>query len=110
MGPASAMNHARTIARSVGILMLAAFLLYGVGSSIATTAASGSPLLTVGVAMMLLNSVAVIAIGALVLPILRPRTPVAAGVYLGARIFESVFLGAGAIALLMASAGTNFVV
>jgi hypothetical protein len=35
---------------------------------------------------------------------------VAAGVYLGARIFESVFLGAGAIALLMASAGTNFVV
>lgn len=65
--------------------MLAAFLLYGVGSSIATTAASGSPLLTAGVAMMLLNSIAVITICALVLPILRPR-PAADGVHLGARI------------------------
>ncbi len=102
------MNSTRTIARTVGVLMLAAFLFYGIGSSIATTAADGSAPLTVGVAMMLVNSIAVITIGVLMLPVLRPRTPVAATAYLATRIFEGAFLGAGAVALLMAASETNF--
>lgn len=101
------MKNERTIARAVGALMLAAFLLYGIGSSIATAAAPGA-LLTAGAALMLANSVAVIAIGALMLPILRPHTPAIAIGYLGTRIFEGVFLAAGAVALLLASPGANF--
>ena len=101
------MKNERTIARAVGALMLAAFLLYGIGSSIATTAAPGA-LLTAGAALMLANSVAVIVIGALMLPILRPHTPAIAIGYLGTRIFEGLFLAAGAVALLLASPGTNF--
>jgi hypothetical protein len=101
------MKNERTVARTVGALMLAAFLLYGIGSSIATTAAPGA-LLTAGVTLMLANSVAVIAIGALMLPILRPHTPAIAIGYLGTRIFEGLFLAAGAVALLLASPGTNF--
>jgi len=101
------MKNERTIARAVGALMLAAFLLYGVGSSIATTAAPGA-LLATGAALMLANSVAVIVIGVLMLPILRPHTPAVANGYLGTRIFEGVFLAAGAVALLLASPGTNF--
>jgi len=102
------MKNTRTIARTVGVLMLAVFLLYGIGSSIATTAAEGSAPLTLGVGMMLLNSLAVIAIGVLMVPVLRPRTPVAASGYLATRIFEGVFLGAGAIALLLGAGGVNF--
>jgi hypothetical protein len=102
------MKNTRTTARTVGILMLAVFLLYGIGSSIATTAAPGSTPLTVGVVMMLLNSVAVIVIGALLFPVLKERTPVAAAGYLTTRIFEGVVLGAGAIALLVAAAHVNF--
>ena len=101
------MINARTIARTVGTLMLAAFLLYGIGSSIATTASPGA-LLTVGSVMMLLNSAAVIAIGALMLPVVRPHAPAVAVGYLATRIFEGGFLAVGAVALLMASAGTNF--
>jgi hypothetical protein len=80
-------NPARLTARRVGVLMLSAFLLYGIGSMLATSAAApdsgdsggASLLLTIGAAMMLLNSAAVIAIGVLMLPILRPRTPIVKG-------------------------------
>lgn len=99
--------NTRTIARTIGALMLAVFLLYGIGSSIATTATPGA-LLTTGTVMMLLNSVAVAAIGALMLPILRPHAPAVAVVYLATRIFEGALLAVGAIALFMASAGINF--
>ncbi len=102
------MKNTRPTARIVGALMIAVFLFYGIGSSIATTAAPGGAPLALGVAMMLVNSVAVIAIGVLMLPVLRPRTPVAAGSYLATRIFEGALLGAGAIALLMGSASLNF--
>lgn len=98
---------ARTTARIVGTLFLAAFLLYGVGNSIATTGTS-SVLLTTGVVMMLLNSAGVIAIGALMLPILRAHSPAIAVGYLATRIFEGVFLAIGAAALLVGAAGTNF--
>ena len=58
--------------------------------------------------MMLLNSVAVVAIGALMLPVLRPHAPSTAVGYLATRIFEGSFLAIGAIALLVGAANTNF--
>jgi hypothetical protein len=101
------MKNARTTARTVGTLMLAAFLLYGIGSSIALAGAS-SALVVAGVAMMLLNSVAVIAIGALMLPILRPLAPRVAVVYLATRIFEGTFLAVGAVSLALGLSHLNF--
>lgn len=100
------MNNTRTTARAVGALMLAAFLLYGVGNSIAVAAGTGA-LITTGVVMMLLNSVAVIVIGALMFPVLRPHAPAIAVGYLATRIFEGTFLAVGAIALLLGFADTN---
>ena len=97
----------RTTARSVGILLLAAFVLYGVGNSLATTS-SGIPS-TVGLVMMLLNSAAVIAIGVLMLPILRPHAPAIAIGYLATRIFEGTFLAVGTIALIVGATSTNVV-
>ncbi|MBP2216999.1 DUF4386 domain-containing protein [Arthrobacter sp. CAN_C5] len=97
------MTRSRRIARSVGTLMLAAFPLYSIGSSIATTASPG-PLLVSGVAAMLLNSVAVVAIGVLMLPVLRPHAPKVAAGYLATRIFEGTFLAVGAAALLVGAA------
>ena len=47
-------------------------------------------------------------VGALMLPVLRPHTPAVAVGYLATRTFEGAFLAVGAIALLMTSAGTNF--
>lgn len=107
-------NPARLTARRVGVLMLSAFLLYGIGSMLATSAAApasvdggggGGLLLTTGAVMMLLNSAAVIAIGVLMLPILRPRAPIIAVGYLATRIFEGVVLAIGVISLLTLSAG-----
>ncbi|MDQ0894978.1 DUF4386 domain-containing protein [Agromyces ramosus] len=106
-------NPARLTARRVGVLMLSAFLLYGIGSMLATsagatataaTAGDASLPLIAGAVMMLLNSAAVIAIGVLMLPILRPRTPVIAVGYLTTRIFEGVVLAIGVISLLTLSA------
>lgn len=101
------MINARRTARTVGTLFLAGFFLYGIGSSIATTASPGA-LLTTGAVMMLLNSVAVVTIGALMLPVLRPHAPAVAVGYLGTRIFEGTFLAVGAIALLLGFGNTNF--
>lgn len=100
------MPTSRSTARAVGILMLAAFFLYGVGSSIATTAAPG-PLLTLGASLMGLNSLAVIAIGLLLRPILRTGAPRTAVVYLVARVVEGGLLGAGAVALLLGMPDAN---
>ncbi len=100
------MIDARRTARIVGTLMLAAFLLYGFGNALATTAASG-PLLITGTVMMLLNSLAVAAIGVLMLPVLRPHAPTVAVIYLVTRIFEGAFLAVGAIALRVGVADTN---
>jgi hypothetical protein len=102
----SVKNTRTTGAHMVAALMLAAFVLYGVGSALATTAASGA-LLIAGVLMMLLNTVAVIGIGALMLPILRPLAPAVAVGYLATRVFEGAFLAVGAIALLVGFADTN---
>src|SRR3954447_9819839 len=87
-------SSVRRTARIVGVLFLAGFLAYGVGSLIATGIVrsadrSGSTALFVtGATLMLLNSAFVIGIGVLMFPILRAHdTAIAAG-YVGTRIFE----------------------
>ena len=105
----TSMKSTRTIARTVGTLLLAAFLLYGVGNAIATNAASGEGMQALGVGMMLANSAAVLTIGVVLVPVLRPHSPAVARVYLATRIFEATFLALGAIALLVGAADVNFV-
>lgn len=94
-------------ARIIGALFLAAFLLYGIGSAIATGAETGSAAVTVGVVMMLTNSVAVVTIGLLMAPIIRPHSAVSALIYLMTRVVEAVALAASAVALLVADATAN---
>ena len=100
-------SSVRRTARIVGILFLAGYLAYGVGSPIATGIVdsgdrSGSTALFVtGVALMLLNSAFVIAIGVLMLPILRPHNKAIAAGYLGTRIFEGVVLAIGVVSLIV---------
>lgn len=101
-------TNTRTIARTVGALLLAAFVLYGIGNAIATRAADDSDTLVLGVGMMVANSVAVLAIGAILVPVLRPHSPLVARVYLTTRIFEATFLSIGAFALLAGSTEINF--
>src|SRR3954465_2579493 len=100
-------SSVRRTARMVGVLFLAGFLAYGVGSLIAAGIVrsgdrSGSTALFVtGAALMLLNSAFVIGIGVLMFPILRAHdTAIAAG-YLGTRIFEGVVLGIGVVSLIV---------
>ena len=91
-------------ARIVGVLFLAGYLAYGVGSLIAKGSAdrSGSTALFVtGAALMLLNSAFVIGIGVLMLPILRPHDEAIAAGYLGTRIFEGVGLAIGVVSLIV---------
>jgi hypothetical protein len=101
------MKNPHTIARIVGTLMLAAFLFYGVGSSLATSAAPGSVVATIGLAMMLLNTAAVVAIGALVFPILRPHSARVAIGYAATRLFEGALLAVGAFALVAGAVAIN---
>jgi hypothetical protein len=93
------MKNPRTIARAVGTLMLAGFLLYGMGSSLASSPAPGSLAVTIGLAMMLLNTAAVVAIGAFVVPILRPHSATVAIGYAATRLFEGALLAVGAVAI-----------
>ena len=121
VGPIPASNHStsppvvrpdssvRRTARIVGVLFLAGFLAYGVGSLIATGMVrsadrSGSTALFVtGAALMLLNSAFVIGIGVLMFPILRPHNKAIAAGYLGTRIFEGVVLAIGVVSLIVAT-------
>src|SRR5580765_293812 len=94
-------SSVRRTAGIVGVLFLAGYLAYGVGSPIATGVVDSTDpsrstaLFVAGAALMLLNSAFVIGIGVLMFPILRPHSkPIAAG-YLGTRIFEGVVLAIG---------------
>jgi hypothetical protein len=80
------MNH-RTAGRIVGALFLAAFLFYGIGSAL-----GASP---VGIALIILNSMAVIVIGILMRARFAPDAPRAAEGYLWGRTIEAALLGAG---------------
>ena len=97
-------SSVRRTARIVGVLFLAGYLAYGVGSLIAKGPAdrSGSTaLFATGAALMLLNSAFVIGIGVLMFPILRPHNKAIAAGYLGTRIFEGVVLAIGVVSLIV---------
>jgi hypothetical protein len=100
-------SRVRRTARIVGVLFLAGFLAYGVGSVIATgivssgDRSSSTALFVTGTALMLLNSAFVIGIGVLMLPILRPHNRAIAAGYLGTRIFEGVGLAIGVVSLIV---------
>jgi Domain of unknown function (DUF4386) len=92
----------RGTARIVGILFLAGYVAYGVGSVIAKANADGSDstaLFGTGAGLMLLNSAFVIGIGVLMFPILRVHNKAIAAGYLGTRIFEGVVLAIGVVSL-----------
>ena len=100
-------SSVRRTARIVGVLFLAGFLAYGVGSTIATGIVSSADrsgsaaLFVTGTALMLLNSAFVIGIGVLMLPILQPHNRAIATGYLGTRIFEGVVLAIGVVSLIL---------
>jgi energy-converting hydrogenase Eha subunit A len=58
-------------------------------------------LFVAGIALMLLNSVFVICIGVLMLPILQAHNKAIAAGYLGTRIFEGVVLALGVVSLIV---------
>jgi hypothetical protein len=73
--------------RLFGGLVLAAFLLYGIGSALA-----GEP---IGVTLSLTNSAAVATIGVVGYRLLRNDHPRVGAVYLATRIAEAILLGGG---------------
>jgi hypothetical protein len=101
----------RRATTAIGILFLSAFALYGVGSLLASGAVEngadpggGVPLaLGAGVVLILANSLAVLAIGVLLAPILARRSPAVSTAYLAARVVEAVLLAVGGAALWAAS-------
>jgi hypothetical protein len=102
-------SSVRRTARIVGVLFLAGFLAYGVGSLIApgivrsADRSSSTALFVTGAALMLLNSAFVIGIGVLMFPILRAHNKAIAAGYLGTRIFEGVGLAIGVVSLIVVS-------
>jgi hypothetical protein len=112
----TSIESTRTSARVVGILVLGAFFVYGIGSAIATSVVdapdylshvSGNAVFTLGAVMMVLNSAVVIGIGILMYPILKPHNRNIALGYFGTRIFEATFLTVGALSLLSVAAIGN---
>src|SRR6059058_5488530 len=99
----------RRTARIVGVLFLAGYLAYGVGSLIAqgivhsADRSSSTALFVTGAALMLLNSAFVIGVGVLMFPILRDHNKAIAAGYLGTRIFEGVGLAIGVVSLIVAT-------
>ncbi len=97
----------RRTARIVGVLFLAGYLAYGVGSLIATgivdsgDRSDSTALFVTGIALMLLNSAVVIGIGVLMFPILGAHNKAVAAGYLGTRIFEGVVLAVGVVSLVV---------
>ncbi len=107
----SATGSRMTSSRLIGALFLSGFLVYGVGSALATSAA-GAPhflvsiaahptVLIIGALLMLLNTVVDLGKGILFFPILGRHSMKTAWVYLATMIVEVTLLDVGAIALLM---------
>lgn len=97
--------------RWIGVLILAAFGLYGGGSLLVENITSAEPItneiagsltqLRVGVLLIVANSIAVIAIGALMYRLAVTTSPSIRFAYLAGRIFEGVFLAVGAIFVML---------
>jgi len=100
-------SSVRQTARIVGVLFLAGYLTYGVGSLMATgivdsgDRGDSTASFATGTALMLLNCAAVIGIGVLMFPILRAHSKATAAGYLGTRIFEGVVLAIGVVTLIV---------
>ncbi|HLR95787.1 MAG TPA: DUF4386 domain-containing protein [Jiangellaceae bacterium] len=101
----------KTTGRIVGALFLLAFVVYLTGGALVDSG-SGAPAalpdvvdhqtqIAAGALLMLVNSVVVVYIGVLVLPVLRPHHEISAYLYLAARIFEAVMLTVGILCLLL---------
>lgn len=100
----------RSRQRIAGILFLCAFLAYGIGTSIVAPLVeagnataillSARSQLVAGCALMLTNSVIVVAIGLLLKPALAKVNTKTAGTYVTARVIEGVALAVGAFALM----------
>ncbi len=101
----------RTTGRVVGGLFLLAFVVYIAGGTLVDSATGTPPVLSdvvdhqtqlaAGALLMFVNSVAVLSIGVLVLPVLRARHEVTAYLYLAARVFEAALLTVGIVCLLL---------
>ena len=97
--------------RLIGALFLSGFLVYGIGSALATSA-TGAPhflasiaahptLLIIGAILMLLNTFVDLGKGVLFFPILGRHSRSTALTYMATMIVEVTLLDVGAIALLM---------
>lgn len=91
------MTHTRRTGVAIGILMLSAFVLYGVGQGIITAAPQ------VGLLMIILNSMVVASVGYLFVVLLDNERRVMSSLYLGTRILEAVLLGIGGVLLYSAA-------
>ena len=78
----------------VGILILAAFPLYGGGQSLLA-----GDSWKIGLALCMANSVAVMMIGVLMRPVIATGAPTTGWIYLAARIGEGLLLAFGVLAL-----------
>lgn len=98
----------RATARFIGVSFLVSTTAYMLGSAMVASALAvdGAQLTTSsgglvsGVLLQLVNSAAVVVIGALFHPILRSRSELVALGYLSARVIESVLLAIGGLAIL----------
>ena len=105
------MKSDRTKLRIAGVLFLAAFLAYGIGTGMVTGIIEASnPIVELtfkrsqfitGAALMLVNSAIVASIGLLLLPILVRFNRAIAWSYMAARAIEAVALAAGVMGLLL---------
>lgn len=90
------MNSSRTTATIVGVLFIIATVTYAVGNGLIE-----SGYIWGGIALELVNSIAVVSIAILFVPILKPYSlPIAYG-YLATRIAEAVILTVGAFVPLV---------
>ncbi len=107
----SARSPRMTYSRLIGALFLSGFLVYGIGSALATSA-TGTPhflaaiaahplVLIIGAVLMLLNTFVDLGKGILFFPILARHSRNTARAYLATMIVEVTLLDVGAIALLM---------
>ena len=101
----------RTVGRAVGACFLLAFVFY-IAGGVMVDSGSGNPavlskvadrrtLIASGALLMMVNSLAVAAIGVLMFPILRRRHEVSAYGYLICRSVEAVMLAVGTVFLLL---------
>jgi hypothetical protein len=86
-------THTRKTGIAIGILVLSAFVFYGVGQAVIMAAPQ------IGLILIVLNSMVVTSLGYLFVVLLENSDPVVSKLYLGTRILEAVFLAFGGILL-----------